>query len=272
MNEGQFRKKMDEYRSSLRSKASVIAVASGKGGVGKTFFTTNLAKYLESEGQRVLIIDCDVYLSNCYLHFGVTPEKDIFDLINGDDIAKCITNVGGIDLISGRSGDEFNKNIDYVKTILGVTQSLEFKYDYILLDCPAGIDSKILSLMTYCDERLVILNPNKYSLTDGYSLIKTLRLHYGVKEFSLIVNKCDSINECSHFSRRIDNTCMSFLPDVKVQMLGRLPTIINRCREKDSSQEISKNLGNVVSLLNDKRKTGPIWLSHDLKTEFQVSF
>jgi len=276
MNQGFFRFHLDKYRTETlknNKKAQVMCVASGKGGVGKTFFTTNFAKYLDSKGKKVLLIDCDVYLSNCYLSFGVTPGKDLFDLIDGDDFSECVTKVGGIDLISGRNGNEIDSEGDYVKTILSMIQSLEFSYDYILLDCPAGIDNKVLSLMAYCDERVLLLNPNKYSLTDAYSLIKTLRLRYGVKFFKTIINRCDEARVGKDLTTRLINTCHSFLPDVTVQNIGDIPTYVGEQSIEAEINSTYTNLNNVFHLLNDKEAEGSeYYLQSNLEMEFQVSF
>ena len=276
MNQGFFRFHLDKYRTETlknNKKAQVMCVASGKGGVGKTFFTTNFAKYLDSKGKKVLLIDCDVYLSNCYLSFGVTPGKDLFDLIDGDDFSECVTKVGGIDLISGRNGNEIDSEGDYVKTILSMIQSLEFSYDYILLDCPAGIDNKVLSLMAYCDERVLLLNPNKYSLTDAYSLIKTLRLRYGVKFFKTIINRCDEARVGKDLTTRLINTCHSFLPDVTVQNIGDIPTYVGVQSIEAEINSTYTNLNNVFHLLNDKEAEGSeYYLQSNLEMEFQVSF
>jgi len=276
MNQGFFRFHLDKYRTETlknNKKAQVMCVASGKGGVGKTFFTTNFAKYLDSKGKKVLLIDCDVYLSNCYLSFGVTPGKDLFDLIDGDDFSECVTKVGGIDLISGRNGNEIDSEGDYVKTILSMIQSLEFSYDYILLDCPAGIDNKVLSLIAYCDERVLLLNPNKYSLTDAYSLIKTLRLRYGVKFFKTIINRCDEARIGKDLTTRLINTCYSFLPDVTVQNIGDIPTYVGEQSIEAEINSTYTNLNNVFHLLNDKEAEGSeYYLQSNLEMEFQVSF
>jgi flagellar biosynthesis protein FlhG len=276
MNQGLFRFHLDRYRSNetiKNVKARVISVASGKGGVGKTFFTTNFARYLGTMNKKVLLIDCDVYLSNCYLSLGVTPRKDLFDLMEGDSFSDCITNVGGIDLVSGRSGNEDGHDGDYVQTILSLIQSLEYTYDYILLDCPAGIDSRILSLMAYSDERVVLLNPNKYSLTDAYSVVKTLRKKYGVKSFNTVVNKCSAVRDAKDVNRRLLGTCLSFLPDVKIRGIGQIPLYSDKQNFSEEFNSTCKELSNIFQLLHDNGLEGSDFcLQNNLEMEFQVSF
>ena len=276
MSNDLFRYHLDKYRTNGRFpeiKSKVISIASGKGGVGKTFFSTNFAKFLDSKNKKVLLIDCDVYLSNCYLSLGVTPGKDLFDLHDGEPFHNCVTKVGGIDLISGRSGNEHGEDVDYVKTILSLVQSLEYSYDYILLDCPAGIDSKILSLIAYCDERIVLMNPNKYSLTDAYSLIKTLRLNYGVKEFKTVTNRSDSLKVEKEINERLTNTCMTFLPDVRIKNIGSISRLDKHISNEAERISLRNNLCNIFEFFNDKETTdSDFYLQKGLEMEFQVTF
>ena len=198
-----------------------------------------------NEGKRVLLIDCDVYLSNCYLSLGVTPAKNIFDLINGAPLEHCITQINGVDLISGTSGVDIESDVNFVETVIRVIQSLDSQYDYIILDCPAGLEKRMLSLMSFSDDRLLVLNPNKYSLTDCYGLIKTLRKTHGVNSFSLVVNKCDDHSAENNVTRSILNTCHSFLPDVSVKPLGRIELLRDvelADRAKISSAEVWSNI------------------------------
>ena len=246
MSRSDFRQLVDKYRlHGVNGKAKVLSVASGKGGVGKTFFSTNIAKHIADEGKKVLLIDCDVYLSNCYLSLGVTPSRNIFDLLNGVPLEECITQINGVDLLSGTSGIEIESDVNFVETVIRVIQSLDSRYDFIILDCPAGIERRMLSLMSFSDERLLVLNPDKYSLTDCYGLIKTLRKTHGVSSFSLVVNKCDDIFCEKNVTRSILNTCNSFLPDVSVKPLGRIEQMREielADREKISTAEVWSNI------------------------------
>lgn len=278
MNEYLFRKNIEKYRTELdekfveKKKAKVLSIASGKGGVGKTFFSTNFARFLESINRKVLLIDCDVFLSNCYLSLGVTPSRDIFDLIDGEEIGSCITTVGNIDLLSGRSGNDTGASSEeYVKTILGVIQSCEFCYDYILLDCPAGIEGKILSLMAFADERVLVMNPDKYSLTDAYSLIKTLRTKYGVLDYITIVNKCDSIEDEQEMFNRIISTCQTFLPDVRVCNRGSIPNYKNKSFEQEKNST-SKFFNNLFFHLDDIYKDHGLVGHKKMEMDFHLSF
>ena len=279
MNKNLFRRNIDKYRSDVSAtkagfnKARVFSVASGKGGVGKTFFSTNFARFLEMNNKKVLLIDCDVFLSNCYLSLGVTPTKDLFDLIRGEDISNCITSVGNIDLLSGRSGNDTGiSSSEYTKMILGVIQSSESKYDFIILDCPAGIENKILSLMAYADERVIVMNPDKYSFTVSYSLIKTLRSKYGVLDFNAVINKCDTLDDESNIFGRIISTCHTFLPDVKVRSKGRIPRIENKINSLEENSTTYKIFNNLFSHLDDSCIESGLFGQHQMKMEFHLSF
>ena len=177
MSSSDFRRLVDKYRvMEIKERQKFFRSPVVKVELERLFFT-NIARHIADKGEKVLLIDCDVYLSNCYLSLGVTPARNIFDLINGFPLHDCITHINGVDLLSGTSGIDIESDANFVETVIRVIQSLDSQYDYIILDCPAGLEKRMLSLMSFSDERLLVLNPNKYSLTDCYGLIKTLRKH-----------------------------------------------------------------------------------------------
>ena len=132
----------------LSKTAHTISITSGKGGVGKTFFSVSFATLLASKGYKVLLIDCDFNLSNCFLALNITPEKDLLDFHRGENLEKCLYKYKNLSLLSGRNGDNdiFSEKINLVDTILKSIVSLESEFDFIVLDSPAGIEEQALSI------------------------------------------------------------------------------------------------------------------------------
>ncbi len=158
--------------------ARVITVTSGKGGVGKSNMTVNLAIQLQKAGKRVIIFDADFGLANIEVMFGTIPKYNLSDLIyQGKNIRDIITR-GPLDIgfISGGSGviglnNLYMEQIQYLVKSLGELNELA---DVILIDTGAGISDQVLEFVMASPEVLMITTPEPSSLTDAYSLLKAL--------------------------------------------------------------------------------------------------
>ena len=158
--------------------ARVITVTSGKGGVGKSNMTVNLAIQLQKAGKRVIIFDADFGLANIEVMFGTIPKYNLSDLIyQGKNIRDIITR-GPLDIgfISGGSGviglnNLYMEQIQYLVKSLGELNELA---DVILIDTGAGISDQVLEFVMASPEVLMVTTPEPSSLTDAYSLLKAL--------------------------------------------------------------------------------------------------
>ncbi len=201
-----------------------ISIVSGKGGVGKTNLSLNLGYALSRLHHSALIMDADLGLANMDVLLGISPQKNIQDIITQDippeDVVVAINELG-LDLLPAASGiaELVELDEDVQSLLLHKLQSLFHDYDYLLLDLGAGISPTVLSFAAMSQERLVILTPEPTSLTDSYALIKILAAEHGVKNFQVIVNMAASQQEARQTFERLYAACEHFLK-IKIQFLG----------------------------------------------------
>ena len=193
--------KMNQERP--RPLARVITVTSGKGGVGKSNTSINLAIQLKKLGQRVVILDADFGLANIEIMFGAVPQFNLSDLIyKGKDITEIITwGPGGIGFISGGSGIAglSNLNREYLAYIIRNLAKLDSIADVIIVDTGAGISDAVLEFLVASSEVLLVTTPEPTSITDSYSLLKALGRHPRFSnentKVMMIANKMEKIEE-----------------------------------------------------------------------------
>lgn len=164
-----------------RPLARVITVTSGKGGVGKSNTSINLAIHFKKMGYRVIILDADFGLANIEIMFGAIPKHNLCDLIyQGKNIKDIITwGPMGVGFISGGSGiaGMSNLNKDYLNYIIQNLVELDSLADIIIVDTGAGISDSVLEFLVAGGEILLVTTPEPTSITDSYSLLKALSRH-----------------------------------------------------------------------------------------------
>lgn len=181
-----------------RKRARRIAIVSGKGGVGKTIITANVAASLALFGRKILVIDADLGLANLDIILGVEPKLTIFDALRGgkplDEII-CPT-MKGFDLIPAGSsvpeGTIFSEGL--ARNLEEVVTSLQDRYDVILFDAGAGIGDVVLFFAGIADELLVVATPDPTSVMDAYATIKVLNQLHGKNDFHMIINQANPEN------------------------------------------------------------------------------
>ncbi len=159
-------------------KMQVIAVTSGKGGVGKSTLTANLAISLSRLGLRVGVIDCDFGLSNLHVHLGLTPDRGLVDVVTGHYSAldAFVPGPWGLKLLPGGSGASEMAKMDYTRLrSIGLSfERLDPYFDVVLLDTAAGIHEGVISLLIEADETLVVMTPDPASVVDAYATTRVL--------------------------------------------------------------------------------------------------
>lgn len=191
-----------------------IAVTGGKGGVGKTSIALKTAQVLARAGFRTLLIDCDSNLSNTAIKLGLPLENKFEKLLSSEvSFEECLLQQGNFHLLPACNGSMglFESKLNLDEIIIDIISSHEHEYDFILLDCPAGLSRENLTLNAYCDHRFVVVTPDKSSITDSYSLIKILSQRFGTKENHLFVNMYQSQKQFQKVVMTLSETIENFL-------------------------------------------------------------
>jgi flagellar biosynthesis protein FlhG len=169
-----------------------IAVASGKGGVGKTNVAANLAVALAQRGQRVCVLDADLGLANLDVVLGLSPTASLLHVLRGErSLAEVIVDgPAGIRVIPAASGFEEMTRLGPAERVrlLDEVDALDGAIDVLLIDTAAGISSNVLYFASAAAETLIVVTPEPTSLTDAYALMKVLSTRYGRREFLVAVN------------------------------------------------------------------------------------
>lgn len=209
------------------SNARVIAVTSGKGGVGKTTLSVNIALEMAKRGKKVVIFDADFGLANVEVMLGIRPKYNLLDLIhNNKSMAEIITNVpDGIGFISGGSGVSELAALDNasIKLLISELVKLDQMYDVVIIDTGAGITDSVMEFVMMSPEVLLVVTPEPTSITDSYSLLKVLRRKNSFnpiyKTIHVVTNRVESDSEGMEIYNKIDTVSSKFL-NTKLQFLG----------------------------------------------------
>ena len=205
------------------SETKVIAVASGKGGVGKTNFVVNLALALQEAGKRTIIFDADMGMANIDIVLGVVPNYTLAHVVRGQKTLDEIVLDGpkGVKMLPGSSGAEDLVNLtDYqVKNLINQWNELEGDFDYLLVDTGAGIHTDVINFLTAAEDVVVVLTPEPPSITDAYGLIKVLAQRDGDSKIHLIVNQVTNEKEGQRVFKRVSRVVDEFL-HAHVNFLG----------------------------------------------------
>jgi flagellar biosynthesis protein FlhG len=206
--------------SSLR----VLAVSSGKGGVGKTNIVANLAYLLSKQNKKVLVVDADLGLNNIDILLGLCPKFHIGDVLSGEKTVQDIIIKGpaDINLLPAGGGLQELTQLDDEKKILLMEEldRVSDGYDFLIFDTGAGISTNVTYFCSAAHEILLVATAEPTSLTDVYALIKTLYIKHSQKYFRMIINSVDSEREAQLIFRNLTAVTDRFLPNVSIEYLG----------------------------------------------------
>lgn len=215
-------------RKDSNKPAIVTSITGGKGGVGKTSISLKFSKTLASLGHKVLLIDCDYNLSNTAIKLGLPlNNSNFYSLLTAQkSFSDCLYKEGKFHLLSACNGDLdlFESKLKLEELIIDIIQSHQAEYDFILLDCAAGITRETLTLNAYCDHRVFVVTPDKASITDSYSLIKVLNKKYGIRENHLLVNMYANKAQFANVVTSLCETVENFL-GARTSILGGVKRI-----------------------------------------------
>ena len=205
-------------------KTRVIAVSSGKGGVGKTNIAINMALTYAQLGKKVIVMDADLGLANVNVVLGIIPKYNLYHLIRKQKkMSEIIQDTTyGIRIVAGASGFSKIANLSEEERDNIISELSELSAaDILIIDTGAGVSNNVLSFIAAADDALIVTTPEPTAITDAYGIIKIIateidNINIGLK---LIVNKVKSITEGKRVAERVINIASQFL-NLKVDYLG----------------------------------------------------
>ena len=218
-------------------KASVLAITSGKGGVGKTFFSANLAAALARRGERVLVLDADLGLANLDVVLNLHPKITLHDVFIGKSSLEeaILPAPGGFSVLLAGSGlVEYSRLTPHVREqLVEIIDRVAPRFDRILLDTGAGISDVVLHAISLADDVLVIATPEPTSMTDAYATIKLLATQQDRRAIRIVVNQVSAAGEGRTIRNQIQLVVDRFVSPhlnggrgaaVALELQGEIPT------------------------------------------------
>lgn len=209
----------------------ITAIGSGKGGTGKTMLAVALAQALAHEGERILLCDADLGLSNAAVHLGIEDCGDLPSLLAGScRVADAVVPMfggaqvrGGFDLVAAPpgSGALANTRAIVAENLVGALRG-GHGYTRVLMDLAAGVDAAVMRFAACADETLLVLTPDPASLTDAYAFAKLMLRATGTRMPLVLVNMASSDSDARRTEEAMAATCSAFLNCVP-EFLGSVP-------------------------------------------------
>jgi flagellar biosynthesis protein FlhG len=213
-------------RKMNKQMVKVISVTGGKGGVGKTNVTLNLAMSMAQLGKRVLVLDADLGLANCDVMLGLRVEKNLSHVLAGevelDDI--IIDGPFGIKIIPATSGSQNMTELAPAEHagLIRAFSELKTPVDVLLVDTAAGISDMVLSFSRASQDVMVVVCDEPSSITDAYALMKILSRDHGVEKFKIVANMVRSLKEGQELFVKLTRVTDRFL-DVSLELAATIP-------------------------------------------------
>ncbi len=211
----------------MKKTPVVFSVTSGKGGVGKTNVSVNLAYCLQKRGFNTLLLDADLGLGNVDVLLGIAPKYNLSHLfLEGVEIEKIVyTTEYGFQILPSASGvmDLLNLSSGQKLELIEAMDILEEKIEFLLVDTSAGINDNVIYFNLAVQHRIVVITPDPTSLTDSYALMRVLYMKHGIKRFHVVVNLAKTSLEARNIFQRVYNVCDKFLPEISLNWLGAIP-------------------------------------------------
>lgn len=204
----------------------VIAVTSGKGGVGKTNLSVNLGVALSQAGRKVALLDADMSLANVDILLGLSPEYNLSHVLQGEKSLQeiMVTGSEGLMVIPASSGIQHmselsvNEQSGIISAFSGIDQDL----DVLIVDTAAGITSTVVNFARASQEIIVVICDEPTSLTDAYAYIKLLNRDFGIGKFQIVSNMVQSVQQGQHLFTKLTKVTDRYL-DVSLGYVGSIP-------------------------------------------------
>ncbi len=205
-----------------------IAIASGKGGVGKTNVAVNLAVALARMGRRVMLFDADLGLANADLLLGLRPLRSLHDLVTGtaSTLEEIVTEgPDGLLLVPSASGIGSMANLTPAEHtgLIRAFSTYDQPLDVLIVDTAAGLQDSVTSFCVAVQNVSVVICDEPASLTDAYALIKVLHQDHGLRRFRVVCNMLRTPESGRRLMQKLSSVCMQYLPEVILEASGMIP-------------------------------------------------
>jgi flagellar biosynthesis protein FlhG len=222
-------------RTTLRG----LAVASGKGGVGKTNTVANMAFALTRMGKRTLVFDADMGLGNIHILLGLAPGRNLQHVIAGECSMEeiLVKGPGGIDVLPAGSGNRKYNDLtgEEMLTLKTELEAIEKNYDFILFDIGAGISTNVMYFCSAANDIAILTSTEPTAFADAYAIMKVLSREYDKRDFKLIVNSVKSRSEGLSVFNRLSQVSDRFGLNIRIEFLGHIfldPSVQAAVREQ----------------------------------------
>jgi flagellar biosynthesis protein FlhG len=251
----------------------VIAVTSGKGGVGKTQVVSNLALALRAKKQEVLIFDGDMGLGNIDIVYNISPPYNLKHLIDGTKKIDEVLFQGpdGVYILPAASGIKELTQLskESKMSLMDQLDQLEGRFDFVLIDTGAGISENVMYLNSAAQSVFVVVTPEPTSITDAYALMKVMSTQYGEKNFHIITNQVRNDAEAKTIFKALLNATDQFLESVQLwhthsfsfdekvrQSVSRQQPMLKFDKDGPTSKSYLELADKVIALETSKQKGG----------------
>lgn len=210
----------------MSDSVRTIAVSGGKGGVGKTNVSVNLALSLLKSGKSVMLMDADLGMANVDVMLNLKPERDLYHVVTGqcplDDI--IIEGPGGLKIVPASSGVGKMAELSSIEqgNLVRAFDMLQQQVDVLIIDTAAGISNSVINFSKACQEVVVVVCDEPASLTDAYALMKVLNQEHGIKRFQVLANMVTDIEQGRLLYSKLVNVADIYL-NVSIGFLGSIP-------------------------------------------------
>lgn len=204
----------------------VIAVTSGKGGVGKTNLSVNVGVALAEMGRRVALLDADMGLANVDILLGISPQYNLSHVLSGEKTLDEIMIEGapGLQVIPASSGIQHMSDLSTIEQagVIRAFSDINKDLDVLIVDTAAGISPSVVNFARACQEIVVVVCDEPTSLTDAYAFIKLLNRDYGISHFQVVTNMVQSVQQGQALFNKLSKVTDQYL-DVTLSFVGSVP-------------------------------------------------
>jgi flagellar biosynthesis protein FlhG len=213
-------------KMSQSNPVRVIAITSGKGGVGKTNLSVNVGIALAQMGRKVALLDADMGLANVDILLGLYPKYNLSHVLSGDKtLAEIMLNgPSGLKVIPGASGIQKMAELSTIEqaALIHAFSEIDQDLDVLIVDTAAGISASVVSFARACQEIIVVVCDEPTSLTDAYAFIKLLNRDYNLSNFHVLTNMVKTAQQGQALFQKLTKVTDHYL-DVTVRFLGAVP-------------------------------------------------